>query len=126
LPRPLAERFVSIRSIARAIRATRALLLAFIIGDASRQSGRKKMRKTILGLLGSSLIVASMASAVMAAEHHTRHHHPYVSESARHAFGSYHPNAFSPQDQNAFGTITPWEWTTGMQADDWRQSVNGR
>jgi hypothetical protein len=91
-----------------------------------RKSGRKKMRKTILGLLGSSLIVASMASAVMAAEHHTRHHHPYVSESARHAFGSYHPNAFSPEDQNAFGTITPWEWTTGMQADDWRQSVNGR
>ena len=83
------------------------------------------MGKTILSLLGSSLIVASMASAVMAAEHRTRHHHPYASESVRHA-GRYHPNAFSPQDQNAFGTITPWEWTTGMQADDWRQSVNGR
>ena len=34
--------------------------------------------------------------------------------------------AFDPEYQNAFGTITPLEWTTGMQPDDWRQSVNGR
>jgi hypothetical protein len=84
------------------------------------------MGKTVVSLLGFGLIVASMASAVMAAEHHTRHHHRYVSESGRHAIGWHHPNAFNPADQNAFGTITPWEWTTGMQADDWRQSVNGR
>jgi hypothetical protein len=91
----------------------------------------KTMEKTIFGFLGSSLIVASlivvsMASAVMAAEHHTRRHHPYVSESARHAFGWHHPEAFNPEDQNAFGAISPLEWTRGMQADDWRQSVNGR
>jgi hypothetical protein len=103
----------------------------FIFRNASRQGRAKTMGKTIRGFLGSSLIVASlivasMASAVTAAEHHTRRHHPYVSESARHTFGWYHPKAFKPEDQNAFGTITPSEWTTGMQADDWRQSVNGR
>jgi hypothetical protein len=84
------------------------------------------MGKTILNLLGSGLIVASTVSAVMASEQHIRHHHPYASESVRHGFGRYHRNAVSAEDQNAFGTITPLEWTTGMQADDWRQSVNGR
>jgi hypothetical protein len=70
------------------------------------------MGKTIVSLLGSILIVASMASAVTAAEHHTRHHHPYVSQSVRPAVGSYHPSPFNPEDQNAFGTITP---TNGRQ-----------
>jgi hypothetical protein len=73
------------------------------------------MGKTILYLLGSGLIVASTASAVMAAEHHIHHHHPYASESVQHGVGRYHPNAVSSRDENAFGTITPWEWTTGMQ-----------
>jgi hypothetical protein len=121
LVRPFAERFVSIASTAGAIRPARVYCWQCI---ATKE--RKTMAKTIVSLLGSSLIVASMASAVMAAEHHTRHHHRYVSENIRHAFDGYHPNAISPEDQNAFGTITPWEWTTGMQADDWRQSVNGR
>jgi hypothetical protein len=90
------------------------------------------MGKTVLGFLGSrlivaSLIAASMASAVTATEHHIRRHHPQLSESARHAFGWYqHPEAFNPAYDNAFGTISPMEWTTGMQPDDWRQSVNGR
>jgi Ni/Co efflux regulator RcnB len=84
------------------------------------------MGKTILSLLGSTLIAASTASAAMAAEHHARHHQPHVNESVQHAFGWYNPHAFNPADQNAFGTITPSEWTTGMQPDDWRQSVNGR
>jgi hypothetical protein len=88
--------------------------------------GKTIVGKTIVSLLGSILIVASMPSAVTAAEHHTRHHHPYLSEGVRPAVGSYHPSPFNPEDQNAFGTITPYEWTTGMQADDWRQSVNGR
>jgi hypothetical protein len=77
----------------------------------------------LFSLLGSSLIVASMASAAMAAEHHTRHHKTYVSETVRNAYGFYHPSAASPENQNAFGTVFPWK--SGMQPDDWRQSVNG-
>jgi hypothetical protein len=114
-----------------------SVLLALYFRNASQQGEAKTMGKTVRGFLGSSLIVASlivalMASAVTAAEHHIRRHHPYISESyaaesARHAFGRYHHSpAFDPEYQNAFGTITPLEWTTGMQPDDWRQSVNGR
>jgi hypothetical protein len=89
---------------------------------------RKKRKKSmtnfkLVSLLGSSLIVASMATAAMAAEHHTRHHKIYASQSVRNAYGSYHPGAASPENQSAFGTIFPWK--SGMQPDDWRQSVNG-
>jgi hypothetical protein len=77
----------------------------------------------LLSLLASTLIVASMATAAMAAEHNTRRHHTYASERARNAYGFYHPSAASPENQNAFGTVYPWK--SGMQPDDWRQSVNG-
>jgi hypothetical protein len=94
--------------------------------------GRKKMRKMILSLLGATLIVASMANAATAAEHHTRHHKTYASERGRYAFGSYNPNAlvsenrtvFWPKDVTPFGPDTPWP-TGRIQPDDWRQSVNG-
>jgi hypothetical protein len=91
------------------------------------------MRKTILSLslLGSTLIVASMANAAMAAEHITRHHKIYASERVRNAFAAEYPNAFAaenrnvywPKDQNPFGTANPWR--SGIRPDDWRQSVNG-
>jgi hypothetical protein len=77
----------------------------------------------LLGLLGSGLIVASMATAATAAEHHTRHHKTYASERVRNAMGFYHPSAVRPENQSAFGTVFPWK--SGMQPDDWRQSVNG-
>jgi NhaP-type Na+/H+ or K+/H+ antiporter len=52
-----------------------SVLLALYFRNASQQGEAKTMGKTILGFLGSSLIVASlivalMASAVTAAEHH--------------------------------------------------------
>jgi hypothetical protein len=78
-------------------------------------------------LIASTLIAVSMANAAMASEHHIRHHKAYAktytSETVRNAFGSYSPTAVSPEDQNAFGTVSPWK--SGMQPDDWRQSVNG-
>jgi hypothetical protein len=74
------------------------------------------MRKTILGSLGLTLIVASMANATIAAEHITRHHKTYASKGA--------PNVVWPKDQNPFGTANPWP--SGIQPDDWRQSVNIR
>jgi hypothetical protein len=77
----------------------------------------------LLGLLGSGLIVASMATAAMASEHHTPHHKTYASEAVRNAYGSYNPIAVSPENQSAFGTV--FAWKSGMQPDDWRQSVNG-
>ena len=77
----------------------------------------------LLRLLGSGLIVASMTTAAMAAEHHTRHHKTYASETVRNANALYHPRAASPENQSAFGTVFPWK--SGMQPDDWRQSVNG-
>jgi hypothetical protein len=88
------------------------------------QKWKKRMTNfKLLSLLGSSLIVASMATAAMAAEHHTRHHKTYASERVRNAMGFYHPSAISPENQSAFGTVYPWK--SGMQPDDWRQSVNG-
>ena len=81
------------------------------------------MRKTILSLLGSTLIVASMANAAMAAQHLTRHHQTYASERVRHAHGWYSAYAFWPKDRNPFGTGNPWR--SGIRPDDWRQSVNG-
>jgi hypothetical protein len=81
------------------------------------------MRKTILSLLGSTLIVASMANAAMAAQHLTRHHQTYASERVRHAHGWHSAYAFWPKDQNPFGTGNPWR--SGIRPDDWRQSVNG-
>jgi hypothetical protein len=76
-----------------------------------------------LGLLGLGLIIASMASAAMASEHHTRHHRIYASERVRNALGFERPSAAGPENQSAFGTVFPWK--SGMQPDDWRQSVNG-
>ncbi|SHG61342.1 hypothetical protein [Bradyrhizobium erythrophlei] len=74
------------------------------------------MRKTILGLLGLTLIVASMANAAMAAQHITRHHKTYAIKRV--------PDVLWPKDQNPFGTANPWP--SGIQPDDWRQSVNIR
>ena len=77
----------------------------------------------LVSLLGSGLIIASMASAAMASEHHTRHHKIFASERVRNALGFDRPSAASPENQSAFGTVFPWK--SGMQPDDWRQSVNG-
>jgi hypothetical protein len=82
------------------------------------------MRTTVFGLLGSVLIVASMANAATADKHVTRHHKTFASETVRNAnaFWPEPPNAFVG-DQNGFGTTD--RWPSGMQPDDWRQSVNG-
>ena len=72
------------------------------------------MRRTILSLLGLTLIVASMANAAIAAEHITRHHKTYASKRV--------PNVLWPKYQNPFGAANPWP--SGIQPDDWRQSVN--
>jgi Ni/Co efflux regulator RcnB len=87
------------------------------------------MRKIILSLLGSTLVVASMANAAMAAEHHTRHERMYTGERAWDVLGWYNPsgaNLTDPRlaDQSAFGTVSPWR-SSGLRPDDWRQSVNG-
>jgi hypothetical protein len=90
------------------------------------------MRTAIFGLFGSTLVAASMANAAPVSKHFTRHHKTCASERVRSAsaFGSYSPYAFRPEtpsafegDQNGFGTTSPWR--SGMQPDDWRQSVNG-
>jgi hypothetical protein len=91
------------------------------------------MRTTIFGLFGSTLIAASMANAAPVSKHFTRHYKTCASERVRSAsaFDSYSPYAFRPEapnafeeDQNGFGTTSPWP-SSGMQPDDWRQSVNG-
>jgi hypothetical protein len=81
-------------------------------------------RTAVFGLLGSTLIVASTANAATTDKHVTRHHKTFASESVRSA------NAFWPEpanavvgDRNGFGTAG--RWPSGMQPDDWRQSVNG-
>jgi hypothetical protein len=83
------------------------------------------MRTTILGLFGSTLIVASIANAATAGKHLTRHHKTYASKTIGNAdaFRAETPNAFAG-DQSAFGTTSRWP-PSGMQPDDWRQSVNG-
>ena len=89
------------------------------------------MRKTILSLLGSTLIVASMANAVMAAEHHTRHHKKYASQRVRNTYGWENRNAlgsedqtvFWPKDQYTFARDVPWP-TGRIQPDDPRQFNN--
>jgi hypothetical protein len=82
------------------------------------------MRAAIFGLLGSTLMVAPMANAATAAKHLTRHHKTFASETVRdsHAFWPEASNAFVG-DQNGFGRTE--RWPSGMQPDDWRQSVNG-
>jgi hypothetical protein len=82
------------------------------------------MQTTIFGLFGSTLIIASIADVAVAGKEITRHHKTYASGSVRNA------NAFRPEtphafvgDQSGFGTSSPWR--SGMQPDDWRQSVNG-
>jgi len=87
------------------------------------------MRKIILSLLGSTLVVASMANAAMAAEHHTRHERTYTSERAWDVLGWYNLTGASLTDpsladQSAFGTVSPWR-SSGLRPDDWRQSVYG-
>jgi Ni/Co efflux regulator RcnB len=82
------------------------------------------MRKIIVGLLGSTLVVASMANAAMAAEHRTRHERTYTSEKAWDVVGWFNPNGARFTDQSAFGTVSPWK-SSGLRPDDWRQSVNG-
>jgi hypothetical protein len=77
----------------------------------------------LVSLLCSSLVVASMTSAAMAAEHHIRHHKIDASERVQNAYGFYRPSAAGPENQSAFGTVFPWK--SGIQPDDWRQSVNG-
>jgi len=81
------------------------------------------MRKTILSLLGSTLSVASMAKC----GHGGRAHHPTPQNAReqriRNALAAENRNVFWPKDQNPFGTTNPWP--SGIQPDDWRQSVNG-
>jgi hypothetical protein len=62
-----------------------------------------------------------MAHAAMAAEHITRHHKTHASKRIRDALAAENRNVFWPNDQNPFGTA----WPSGIQPDDWRQSVNG-
>jgi hypothetical protein len=83
------------------------------------------MLTTIFGLFESTLIVASTANAAMASKPLTRHHKTCASETVRNAnaFRPEPPNAFVG-DQNGFGTTSPWP-PSGIQPDDWRQSVNG-
>jgi hypothetical protein len=82
------------------------------------------MRKIVVSLLGSTLVVASMANAAMAAEHPARHERTTTSKRAWDVIGWYHPNGASLADQSAFGTVSPWR-SSGLRPDDWRQSVNG-
>jgi hypothetical protein len=82
------------------------------------------MRKVLLSLLGSTLVVASMANAAMAAAHHTRHERRYTNERAWDVLGWYNPNGASVADQSAFGTVGLWR-SSALRPDDWRQSVNG-
>jgi hypothetical protein len=90
-----------------------------------RKNGKRKSTTNLklLSLLGSSPIVASTATAAVASEHHSRHHKTYASETVRNVYGSYDPSAVSPENQSAFGP--GFAWKSGMQPDDWRQSVNG-
>ena len=92
------------------------------------------LRNTILSLLGSTLIVASMANAVMAAEHHTRHHKTYAGKTyaakrVRNAPVPENRNALEnrtvvwPKDQNVFGRDAPWP-TGRILPDDPRQFGN--
>ena len=80
------------------------------------------MRTAIFGLLGATLIVAPMANAATAGKH--RHHKTFASETVRNAnaFWSEPAHAFVAE-QNGFGTTE--RWPSGIQPDDWRQSVNG-
>jgi Ni/Co efflux regulator RcnB len=82
------------------------------------------MRKIILSLIGSTLVVASMANAAMAAEHQTRHERMYRSERAWDGVGWRGSNGASLTDQSAFGTVSPWR-SPALRPDDWRQSGNG-
>jgi hypothetical protein len=89
------------------------------------------MRKTILSLLGSTLMVASIANAAMAAEHHTRHHKTYAGKRVRNVPGPENPNVLAwenrtvvwPKDQYPFSPDAPWP-TGRIQPDDPRQFGN--
>jgi hypothetical protein len=94
------------------------------------------MRKTILSLFGSTLIVASMANAAMAAEHHTRHHKTYAGKTyaakrVRNAAVPENRNVLAlenrtvvwPKDQYVFNRDVPWP-TGRIQPDDPRQFGN--
>ena len=82
------------------------------------------MRTAIFGVLGSTLIVAPMANAATAGKHLTRHHRTFVSETVHNANASWpEPANVFTANQSAFGTTE--RWPSGIQPDDWRQSVNG-
>jgi hypothetical protein len=101
-----------------------AILLSRLMETVMRSSVLTNVvQTTIFGLFGSTLIVASLADAVMVSKHFTRHQQTFASESVRHAnaFGAHHPNAFVG-DQNGFGATSAWR--SGMRPDDWRQSEN--
>jgi hypothetical protein len=95
------------------------------------------MRKTILGLLGSTLIVASMANAAVADEHLTRHHKKYASKKTytsktvrnapawqdRNVLTSENRPVYWPKDQYSYSSDTPWP-SGRIQPDDPRQFGN--
>ncbi len=60
------------------------------------------MLKAIPSLLGSTLIVASMANAAMATKHITRHHKAHTSKEVRNAHGSKNRNAVAAENRNVF------------------------
>jgi hypothetical protein len=88
-------------------------------------------RTTIIGLIGSSLLIVSEVNATTNAylKYHCSAH---VKEKARIACWLYHYNSpqtgprtvFVSRNQNGFGSTTPWQ-RSGIEPDDWRQSVNG-
>jgi hypothetical protein len=89
------------------------------------------MHKNTMRLLGSALVVATMASAAMASEPSAKSESVAQSErNFRSARASYVEGRHSVdvgnslEDQNPFGTVVPWS-INGMKADDPRQSVNG-
>jgi hypothetical protein len=91
---------------------------------------RKKTMKITLTLLGSAVVVATMVSTAMASDYSTqsesaaRHERNFRSARASYEDGRPTPIANNLDDQSPFGKVVPWP-TTGMSADDQRQSVNG-
>ena len=79
------------------------------------------MRTIVLGLLGSTLIAASMGGAANAAEHQVRHERTYTSERAYDV--GFYP-MFVTGDSALAQSDTPWR-KSGLRPDDWRQSGNG-
>ena len=78
------------------------------------------MRKIVLGAIGSTLMLASMAGAANAAEHPVSQERVYASER------TYEPGYGAMfMGRSALGqSDTPWI-KSGLRPDDWRQSTNG-